>query len=132
MTDLVTPTQDAVFAALSAGVPAELGGAHQHVRQNTQPPLNIITDIDVEAGDDRDGLPERMTVTIVSIYAGEDRRQLLAQLAAVRGALHGATLKSDVADLGAPTFLSASVSGVADDGRTYAAVSLFEIFAEPR
>lgn len=129
--DLMTIVQDALFAAMSEHIPAMFGGAHQHVLQDTKPPLNIIGAMDLSNEGGKDEQFERFQAEIQSIYRGADRRELLRQMHAVRLALDGRALNAQGASLRAPAFLDASVSDVGPDGQTYVGISNFEIYAEP-
>ena len=130
MTDLTLATQDAVFAALSAGGTSALAPVYQHVPENTQPPAVIVGDIEVEAIGGKDGGLDRNVVTIVSFYRGPARKGLYAIMAANRAALDDQPLASAAAILSRPVFLNAT-DDLGEDGETYQGVQQFEIIAQP-
>jgi hypothetical protein len=129
--NLLLIVQDAVFAAMEAGIAPEMGGAHQHVLQDTKPPLNIIGAMEWVNQGGKDDVFGLFTVEIQSIYRGGDRAQLIRQMHAVFLALHDQPLAGDGATLRPAAFVDASVSDVGPDGQTYVGITNFEIYAEP-
>jgi len=130
--DLMTASQDAIFAALDAGVPAELGTVVQHVPEDWQPPLIVIGSIEAnseEESDDEDPL-ERHTIEILYTYRGEARRGLYAIMHAGRHAIVGATLAAAGAVFGKARWKS-SADDLLEDGVTYTGIQFFEILVQP-
>lgn len=102
MIDLLTATQDAVFAVLKAGVPANLGTVTQHVPEDWQPPLIVVGSIEATNTGTKNDPEESHSVEIVYAYRGEARRNLYAMMFAGRSAIEGATLTIPGAVFGKP------------------------------
>jgi hypothetical protein len=129
--DLTTAVQNAVFAALKAHVPAQLGGAHDHVKQDTPPPFNKIGAIEVANEGGKGEQRERFVIEVHSIHRGNSRAPLLAQAHAVRVALHDRELAAPGVAFSTPNWIDGAISDAGADGVTYAAINTFEVFAEP-
>lgn len=129
--DLITPTQDAVIAKLKAGVPAELGSVHQHVKQDTQPPFVMVGSIDASNEGSKGAQAEGMTVELHFVTRGPSRAPLLALMGAARAALEGEQLNIEGVSFETPNWLGSTVSNAGPDGVTYAGISTFEFIAEP-
>jgi hypothetical protein len=129
--DLMQATQDGFYAALKAGIPANVANVRQHVKENTPPPLVIVGTIESDNEAPKGDQLERLTVEIQSIYRGADRAVLLGIMHRVRLALDDKTIAADGVQFDTPKFLHATASDAADDGVTYAGISFFEVFAEP-
>lgn len=126
-TDLLSATQDAVFAALAAG---NLDWpVFQHVPQDQQPDFIVVGAIDAEEiGGKHDSL-ERHVVDVVYIFRGKARRGLFAMMHAGREAIEGADMIADGAELSDARWLQ-SADDLLDDGVTYQGLQQFEITAQ--
>jgi hypothetical protein len=129
--DLLTPTQDAFYAALKQGVSPNIANVRQHVKENTPPPLLIVGTIESDDEGGKHQQLERMQVEIQSVYRGADRRVLLAIMHAARVAIMTVGLVAEGVQFHQLKFMHATASDAADDGVTYAGISFFEVFCEP-
>jgi hypothetical protein len=128
MIDLLTATQDAIYAALNVPAVTALAPVFQHVPEGTAPPYIVVADIDAEPGEDKGS--QAMTVDVVSVHRGKGRRPLLAMMHAVFEALEGQSIAAPGADLECPRWLGSETSP-AEDGVTYGALQQFLVSAEP-
>lgn len=119
----------AAFAALDAGV--TLAPVHQHVPQDTAPPVVIVGDIDDDptgfaSKDDEDGDRE-ISLTIVTVIQGEARKPLTAIQREVRLSLSGLDVVQDGWRL---VFRYLGREGqLLEDGTTYVGNSRFSVTA---
>jgi hypothetical protein len=128
MTDLLTATQDAIYAALNVPAVTSLAPVFQHVPEGTKPPYIVVADIDAEPGQTKGS--QDMTIDVVSVHVGKGRRPLLAMMHAVFVALDGQPIAAPGAELEAPRWLGSETSP-AEDGVTYGALQQFFVAAEP-
>lgn len=128
--DLLEPTQDAAYAAISAAnVP---GGIRQHVKQDTDPPFNKFGQIETDADLEKAGDFELLRFEIHSVFRGEQRAPLLQQMGAIKDALKDQDITADGVEFSPVRFLSAVASDVSPlDGVTYVGISTFEVYAAP-
>lgn len=128
--DLMSATQEAVVALMRSSVSEELGYAWHTLKQDQKPPFNLVADITSEDTGEKDGQLERLIVETHSVYVGGDRSVLLAMMHAVRTALdrQAVTIAGVTYRI---AWLSGAASSAAADGKTYAGVGSFEIYAEP-
>lgn len=132
MIDLLTAAQTAVFAALSARTElTALSPVHQHVPQDTEPPLTIVGKIDSEAIGGKYQQLEDITIEVVAVHRGAGRAALLAIMHQQREALDGQAIAASGAEFDTVEFVAASADGPADDGLTYAGISIFKVKAQP-
>lgn len=129
--DLIEPAQDAVIALLKAGVPAELGSVHQHVKQDTKPPFVMVGSIDSTNEGAKGSQTELISVELHFVFRGSARAPLIKLMHAARAALEGQELSAPGITFETPNFIGATVSTAASDGVTYAGISTFEFYAEP-
>ena len=129
--DLLTPSQDAVFARLKAGVPPNIASVLQHVKQDTQPPYIVIGAIDSDNGATKGGQGEQISVDIHFVHRGPGRAPLFVMMHAARQALDGQPLEAEGVAFETPNFLGSSATTAGQDGVTYAGLSQYEFFAEP-
>jgi hypothetical protein len=132
--DLLQAAQDAVFAVLkpiegSAGV-AGLA-VYQHVPENAQPPMAVIGAIASANAEEHADQVETISIEIHAVFRGPGRAPLLAILHAVRTALDGQQLPSEVVSFERPRFQKAEAGDALADGMTYVGMSTFEFLAEP-
>lgn len=128
MTDLLTATQDAVFAAVSAGVTA--APVVVNVPENWQPPLVVIGSIEATNIGGKDGGLEQHAITLHYVYRGGQRRLLYAMMHEGRSALEAADLSAPGAEFGDAVWDSSS-DQVAEDGVTYQGEQTFNIIVQP-
>jgi hypothetical protein len=139
--DLLTPAQDAVFAALAPlealagtdGLPDGLG-VYQHVPQGTRPPMVVIGNVTTtNKTDNEDEQDEEVRVEVHCMYAGEGRVPLLKMQAAVKRVLKGKQLPAQPGVwFETPRFLtSEATTAWENDGITYVGLSIFEFRAAP-
>ena len=129
--DLLTPAQDAVIAALKAGVPTQLGSVHQHVKQDTQPPFVMVGSIDASNEGSKGSQSENITVELHFVTRGPSRAPLLALMHAARACIEDADLIAAGVQFETPNYVGGAASNAGPDGVTYAGVSTFEFIAEP-
>lgn len=129
--DLITPSQDAVIARLKAGVPAQLGSVHQHVKQDTPPPFVMVGSIDASNEGSKGSQAETITVELHFVTRGPSRAPLLALMHAARVCLDGAVLEAAGVQFETPNYIGGTASNAGPDGVTYAGISTFEFTAEP-
>jgi hypothetical protein len=128
MIDLITATQDAIYAALNVPAITSQWPVFQHVPEGTKPPYIVVADIDAEPGQTKGS--QDITVDIVSVHVGKGRRPLLAMMHAVFETLDGQPIVAAGAELEAPRWLGAETSP-AEDGVTYGGLQQFSVAAEP-
>jgi hypothetical protein len=129
MTDLLTATQDAFFAILTAGMGADHGEILQHVPENTQPPLTVLGSIEALDIDGKDSGLEQHTVDVHYLFRGPARRKLYAMMQAGRDAIEAGSLRADGALFG-PARWRSSETDIADDGVTYVGTQTFEVIVQ--
>lgn len=127
--DLLTPTQTAIFVALSAGV--GLADVHDHVKHGTEPNFVKVGPITGTNEGAREEQLESFEVEIHSIYRGADRAELMAIMHQVRTSLDGVAIFADGVSFWTPEFVSQAASDAGPDGITYAGISTFKVTAEP-
>lgn len=130
MIDLLTATQDAVYAALNVSPVTNIAPVYQHVPDNRQPPIVIIDDITSEADGSKDGSLDRITINIITVRREPRRAALYELMGAVRTALDGVAITATGALLTPPVFES-SEDTLADDGVTYIGTQRFALWAQP-
>jgi len=109
--------------------PAALATVYQHVPQNTAPPVVIIGDLDAEPfaatkAEDEDQL---VTLVVIAVTEGEERKPNLAILRAIKTALNGLRVDRDGWSLSFK-FLS-SDGALLEPGDTYEGRNLFQVTA---
>jgi len=130
--DLLTPAQEAFFDALLAAMPSELADVFVVMPENPPGNFALIGAIDSEDQGEVTEQFEKLTVEVQYIYRGDDRRQLLTMMAAGRAALDRKFLTPVAGvDLSVVRHLHSSASSVAADGKTYAGIQNFTLFAQP-
>jgi hypothetical protein len=134
--DLLTPAQDAVFAALSplVGTDAVPPGwqLFQHVPENTPPPYTMFGQISGENQTDVPGEQlELINFELVHVWRGNRRRELLQMMGASRSALHNQPIEADGAQFGAPDYVKGEAGEAIADGVTYVGLQNFKFFAQP-
>lgn len=125
MSDAQNATEAAIFAALSAGGLA--WPVHQHVPEDTPPPLNIIGDMSGAPLGDKDSRDELIELEISTIYQGEARKPVLAEQAKIVAALDEQELTVTGWTI-RPLKESASAF-LMPDGETYLGTTRFTVFA---
>lgn len=129
MASAASAIEAAAYAALDSDV--TLAPVFQHVPEDTDPPLVIVADLDedAEAFGDKDGGDDgKFTLTVASLFRGEQRKPLFEIEAEVRAALD--QLRVADQDGFALTFLFSSREGsLLEDGVTYLGNSRFTVFA---
>jgi hypothetical protein len=132
MIDLLRAGQKAAFEALIGNDDLlALGPVHQHVPENSKPPMTIVGNIESENIAAKGEQCERLTIEIIALFRGASRAPLLDIMHQQRVALDGRQLAHDGVHFGTPRFLGAVADGPASDGVTYAGISTFTIDAEP-
>ncbi|KAK0330804.1 hypothetical protein LTR94_031382, partial [Friedmanniomyces endolithicus] len=122
---------DAVIALLRAQLPeAQRGMVRHSVKQDTLPPFHLIGEIDADNIGGKGEQYEQLTVDVVTIYRGADRRELLALMHPIRVAANDATLIRDGVRFRI-TWRSSAIGTVASDGVTFAGITILEVTAEP-
>lgn len=136
--DLLTPAQDALFAALAPiaqrdDLPAELAGLgiYQHLPEDTQPPYIMIGTLDAEDHASRDEQASTITAEIITAWRGNRRRELLWLMAAVRRSLNFQPISASGAIFTPPQIMRETASEAIADGVTYVGLSTFTFIAQP-
>ena len=129
MTDLLTATQDAFYAALVTGMGEDYGAILQHVPEGTAPPLTVVGRIEATNIDGKCQGVEQHTVEVVYTYRGAARRQLYAMMNAGRDAIENGPLAADGALFGLPVWQS-SETDVWEDAVTYQGVQTFDVIVQ--
>lgn len=136
--DLLTPSQDALFAALAPiaqadDLPPELAGlgVYQHLPEDTQPPYIMVGTLDAEDHASRDEQASTITAEIVTAWRGNRRRELLWLMAAVRRSLNSQPIAADGAAFTRPQIMRETASEAIADGVTYVGLSTFTFIAQP-
>ena len=129
MTDILTATQNAFYAALNVTGVTSLGTLVQHVPEDSNPPLIIVGDISLEPLGGKDGGLDRAKVEIVTISRAPKRAILFAMQAAVRAALDGMPISATGATF-SPPVQTASDGQLIEDGLTYIGTQQFETFVQ--
>lgn len=140
--DLLTPAQDALFAALAslAGAPDRPGdlsddlaglGVYQHLPENTQPPYIMIGTIDAEDHASRDEQASTIKAEVITVWRGNRRRELLWMMAQVRRRLNYQSIAADGAVFTRPQIEREIASEAIADGVTYTGMSTFTFIAQP-
>lgn len=125
MTDAKSAVEAAAYAALSAGV--TLAPVWQHAPQDVPPPVVIIGDMDDEPIGTKDDPDRRVSVSILTVVEGEERRPVFAIQAEITAALDGKTLTSGPWSLRFSA--EASDAALLGDGSTYLGTSRFLVMA---
>lgn len=126
MTNAISAVEADAFAALTAGV--TLAPVHQHVPQDTAPPVVIVADVDAEPFEVKGADPDRkITLAIVCVVQGEARKPLLNMQGEVEAALDGR--RSTVGGWTLSYAFEASDGALLEDGETYVATSRFNVLA---
>jgi len=125
MSDAQNATEAAIFTALSEG--GLSWPVHQHVPEDTPPPVNIIGDMSGTPLGDKESGDEQIEVEITTVYQGEARKPVLDEQAKIIAALDeqhlavtGWTIR--------PVKESASAF-LMPDGETYLGTTRFTVFA---
>ncbi|MGE3304285.1 MAG: hypothetical protein AB7M12_14365 [Hyphomonadaceae bacterium] len=134
MTSAASAIEAAAYAALTAGV--TLSPVHQHVPQDTPPPVTIVGDIDLEPFQTKDQDGDRQgTLVITCVVEGEARKPLLDLQDEVEAALSGLRVEAG-GWLLLFTFQSSDgllvadpVSEESEGGETYVGTSRFNVLA---
>lgn len=140
--DLLTPAQDALFAALAplAGAPdrpddlsADLAGlgVYQHLPENTQPPYILIGTIEADDFASRDEQASTMRAEVITVWRGNRRRELLWMMWQVRRRLNYQAIAADGAAFTRPQIEKEIASEAIADGVTYTGLSTFTFTAQP-
>uniref|UniRef100_UPI0035C96816 hypothetical protein n=1 Tax=uncultured Sphingomonas sp. TaxID=158754 RepID=UPI0035C96816 len=130
--DLLEPSQDAVFVALAAAVPADLAKVFVVVPQDTAPNFIQIGALDSEPDTEIAEQLEKITVEVQYIYRGQDRSQLLRMMQAGRAAIDRKILPpQDGAEFGMAKCAGSSASTATGDGVTFAGIQNFVFWAQP-
>lgn len=127
--DLLTATQDALFAALNVSAVTAHAPVFQHVPEDQQPPMVIVGDMEASPSDVWKGAEDH-DVEIYTVFRGKGRRGVLTLMHAVRVALQAADLAVAGVEFEKPDWQSSS-TGAADDGVTYAGNQVFRITVQP-
>lgn len=126
MTNAVSAVEAAAYTALSAGV--TLAPVHQHVPQDTPPPIVIVADMDAERLGTKEGDPDRsITLSIVSVVEGKARKPLLDLQAQIESALDG--LRVTPTGWLLKFSFQNSDGALLEDGQTYVGTSRFNVLA---
>lgn len=128
--DLMIPVQDAVFAALSAGMPASLATVRQHVPDDFNGSLVVIGRLDASEDMAKGCQAEIHTVEIATFFHGPARRGVLEIMAKVRELLDQQEMPASGAYISECRWLN-STADLDDDGETYIGLQNFEISVEP-
>lgn len=133
MIDLMSAVQAAVFATLAQAIDPAVAEVFDHVPQDFEGTFIKVGAIECVNEGSKDEQGERFEVEVHTIYRGTDRGVMLAAMHQIREALDEQPIAAPGADLDRPEFLGAAASGSPSpvDGRTYAGISTFEIYAEP-
>lgn len=90
--DAEDAVEASAYEALNVPALTSLAGVYQHVPQDTAPPVVIIGDMDSDADfSDKDGLDERITLTVTAVVTAEQRKPLRAIKKVVKQLLHERT-----------------------------------------
>lgn len=130
MIDLAAAVQTAVFAALDVPAVTNLASLHQHVPENSVPPLVIVDDISLAPIGGKDGGLDRATVTIVTVMRKPKRAVLYALQSAVRSALEYRTIAATGALFSQPE-QTGQDTALLEDGETYQGTQTFDIIVQP-
>lgn len=130
MVDLRDAAQAGIFAALNVPAVNSLAPVHQHVSEDTEPPLTIIGEISSTNAGGKDGGLELIQVRVLTVIRQPGREYLTPAMAAARVQIEGATLTAAGAVLSRPVFESAD-DELLDDGQTYVGQQRFSLFAQP-
>lgn len=132
--DLKLATQDGIWALIEPMAGTLVDGDQlqlfQHVPQDTQPPLVVISDISSEEVGAKSDPWERHTVEIISEYRGPARKHLYAIMGQIMALVDGAAIAQPPGiSLTVPEF-EGSEDGLLEDGQTYQGRQRFVLFAE--
>lgn len=106
--DLIEPTQDAVFAALSAALSDGTIKVVENAEEGLQPPYVKLGEIESANEGGKGEQLEKLTVDVHYVFRGGERGPLLRMMAKGRAALDDQELMADGIQFGAPTWLAAS------------------------
>lgn len=123
MTDAVTATGAALFAALSTATLT----FYQHVPQDTEPPVGVFGEHRVTAPFGKDDPDRSIEIDIIVIYQGEQNKPVTQWQAEIVDRLDGQTLSASGFRI-CPALISETCS-LAEDGITYVGTSKFKILA---
>jgi hypothetical protein len=125
MSEAQNAAEAAVYTALTAAGLA--WPVHQHVPQDTPPPVNIIGDMTGEPVGAKDDPDERIELSVLTVFQGEARGPVLTEQAKIIAALDGKTLTVTGWAI-SPAKESADVA-LMPDGETYLGTARFMVFA---
>lgn len=130
--DLLTPVQEAFFATLTAAIASDQCDVFVVMPENPAGNFSMIGAMDSEELGEIDGQLEKITVEVQYVYRGNDRRQLLALMAAGRASLDRKYLTPvEGVAMGIVRYSSGHASAVGPDGKTYAGIQNFMLLAQP-
>jgi hypothetical protein len=140
--DLLTPAQDALFAALEPiagaasipeGLSADLGGLRvfQHVPEDTAPPYIVLGNIESTDQSCRDEQASEIMAEVITVWRGHRRRELLWMMHQVRRQLNNQPIAAAGAVFTRPTIGAEKASEAINDGVTYVGLSTFTFTAQP-
>lgn len=91
MSDAQDACEAAIYGALSGNVTWPV---HQHVPENTPPPVNILGDMTGTPLDDKDGGDEQIEMVINTVFQGEQRKPVLQEQGRISALLDEKALTS--------------------------------------
>jgi hypothetical protein len=126
MSEAQNACEAAVYATLAAAALAY--PVHQHVPEDTAPPVNIIGDLSGEPLADKGGGDERIDLAITTVVQGEARKPVLDEQAKIIAALDGQALTAAAGWTIRPQYTSGDAV-LLPDGETYLGTTRFTVFA---
>lgn len=129
MSDFATSVQNAFFTALNVASVTSLATVLQHVPEDTQPPLVILSQITLEPFGGKAGGLDKAIVEIVCLFRGPKRAGLYAIQAAVRAVIDQQPISAAGVTLSVPFHISTD-SDQLEDGVTYLGTQRFEVFVQ--
>lgn len=129
--DLLTPAQDALFAALQGATFAAGVRVFQHVPQDTEPPYVVIGRLTTNNQEQTGDQFEEITAEIIFVYRGNQRRVLLAMMATARAAIDNQQIAAAGAAFTRPRLDTGDAGEAIADGVTYVGMQTYRFYAEP-
>ena len=126
MSDAQNATEAAIYAALSPDGVLEWP-IHQHVPEDTPPPVNIIGDLSGEPLGAKGDPDEEVTVEINTVFQGEARKPVLEEQARIIAALDEQSFTAGGFTI--RPLKAGSDAVLLPDGETYLGTARFTVFA---
>ena len=131
--DFISPASDGCYALLAGSAAIAAAGATigTNFKEDVQPPLVVIDQIESEDQGIVGAQLEELTIQVVVVYQGQSRATLNALISLVREALTDQRPAAAGVEFGTLRFVKATSNGPGEDGKTHLGSIIHKVMAQP-